>query len=366
MESKPILNQLSPYKQGKQTEEIKREYNLDRIVKLASNENPYGYSSLAKATLQRQLPDFSIYPDGYSSELRSKVSMKYGVPENQIVFGSGSEEIIQFLCRAYLTGQSNTVMAVPTFPQYKHYSMIEGAEVREVPVNDRGYHDLDGMLQAIDASTRIIWLCSPNNPTGSAISQEAFDSFMKACPSHVLVALDEAYAEFMDGERFDALPYLDTYSNLIILRTFSKAYGLAGLRIGYGFAGSEIVNSIDIVRGPFNTNSMSQIAASAAMDDQDFIRSTYEKNIAVRSRFEKFLKGIGWGYFDSEANFLLVKTPGSGMEVFQYLLENGFIVRPGELLGIPGTIRVTIGTEKDMADLQKVLTAFVSGESRVM
>ncbi|MGJ9456812.1 histidinol-phosphate transaminase [Oceanobacillus sp. CF4.6] len=366
MEGKPVLNQLSPYKQGKQTKEIQEEFGLKHIVKLASNENPNGYSEQVKNKLSNNLPEFNIYPDGYTSELRLALTNKWNINQDQIVFGSGSEEIIQLLCRSFLLPGSSVVVATPTFPQYKHYALIEGASVKEIPTDNFGYHDLDGILKAIDETTKIVFLCSPNNPTGTVISKDDFEIFMSKCPTDVMVAFDEAYYEYMDKDaNVHALSYISRYDNLITMRTFSKAYGLAGLRIGYGIANSNIITTLDKVRGPFNTTSIAQKAAITALEDQTFIESTYALNKAVRTSFETFLDDIRWKYYDSETNFLLIETPVSGMEVFQYLIENGFIIRPGELLGIPNTIRVTIGKEDEMKELQDLLLNFHKGRTKV-
>jgi len=366
MEGKAILSKLKPYKQGKQIEEIQAEFGLDRIVKLASNENPYGYSEEVKQSLLNDLPEFNIYPDGFSSKLRKTLSAKLNIDENQVIFGSGTEELIQLLCRTYLVKGSNTVMAAPTFSQYKHYALIEGAAVKEVPVMEDGYHDMKGMLDAVDEKTKIVWLCSPNNPTGTVIAKEDFVSFMEECPKHVLVAFDEAYFEYMNPDAdVNALSYVNQYHNLIIMRTFSKAYGLAGLRIGYGIANSAIITALDIVRGPFNTTSIAQNAASVAIKDQSFIQDTYVKNKSVKASFEQFLEKLGWKYYDSETNFLLVSTPVSGLEIYEYLVKNGYIVRPGELLGVPNTVRITIGLQDDMVKLQKLLLQFNEQSAKV-
>ncbi|WP_040981390.1 histidinol-phosphate transaminase [Oceanobacillus jeddahense] len=356
MRSKEVLKQLSPYKQGKQTKDIQEEFGLDYIVKLASNENPYGFSDKVKDVFQTNEPIFHIYPDGYTSELRYLISDKLNVSPESLIFGSGSEEIIQMLCRSYLTIGDQVIMATPTFPQYKHYALIEGAEIIEHSVNKDGSHPLDKMLDSVQDNTKIIWICTPNNPTGTALSKEELEDFLSKCPSDVLVVLDEAYLEFLQPEKdINALELLNKFPNLIALRTFSKAYGLAGLRIGYGIADPLIVETLDKVRGPFNTTSAAQQAAVIAYSDQEFIEHTYRENKKVLKQFQAFLTSIGWEYYESEANFLLVKTPESGTDAFNYLIKRGFIVRPGELLGIPNTIRVTIGKEEDMKVLENVL-----------
>lgn len=355
MNSKAVLNQLSAYQPGRQSKEIKDAYGLDRIVKLASNENPYGFSKNVTDYLLNNVHEFNIYPDGSTAELRRAVAAKLKVNDNQLLFGNGSDEIVQIICRAFLYPGANTVMATPTFPQYKHNAIIEGAAIKEITSID-GNHNLDGMLQAIDDKTTIVWLCSPNNPTGALISSKALYSFMDTCPKNVLVVLDEAYYEYMDNDLDpEVITHLPSYPNLIVLRTFSKAYGLAGLRVGYGVAANELITKLDVVRAPFNTTTLAQNAAIIALEDDVFLEEIKLKNNQVKQSFQQFLDSIGWHYYDSETNFLLISTPISGSEVFQYLLENGFIVRPGELLGCPKTIRVTLGKEKDMKELQDLL-----------
>ncbi|MFB4169214.1 histidinol-phosphate transaminase [Virgibacillus sp. JSM 102003] len=355
MNGKRILKEMTPYKQGKQMHEVKKEFGLERIVKLASNENPFGYSNQIDKYLSAQLPSFDMYPDGYTSELRTAVANKLDVNEDQLIFGSGTDEIVQMVGRAFLYPGVNTVMPAPTFPQYKHNARIEGAGIKEVPTVN-GYHDLDGMLNAIDDKTNVVWLCSPNNPTGSLIPKDDFDAFMEKCPERVLVVLDEAYYEYVEkslqstiSDRFSG------YNNLLVLRTFSKAYGLAGLRIGYGIADKALIANLDVVRGPFNTSSMAQKAALIALDDDEFLLDTTSKNSNIKYKFQEFLDSIGWHYYDSQTNFLLVSTPKSGDEIFQHLLENGFIVRSGDGLSCPNTVRITIGNEDDMKQLQDII-----------
>ncbi|SEQ25869.1 histidinol-phosphate aminotransferase [Virgibacillus subterraneus] len=355
MNGKRILKEMTPYKQGKQMHEVKKEFGLERIVKLASNENPFGYTKKINEYFDAQLPSFDIYPDGYTSELRTAVANKLNINEDQLVFGSGTDEIVQMVGRAFLYPGVNTVMPTPTFPQYKHNAIIEGATVKEIPTIN-GYHDLDGMLYAIDEDTNVVWLCSPNNPTGSIIAHDDFYTFMEKCPKHVLVVLDEAYYEYVQNNMKSNISVrLSSYKNLLILRTFSKAYGLAGLRIGYGVANKELIANLDVVRGPFNTSSMAQKAALIALDDDEFLLDSTSRNSSIKHSFQQFLDSIGWHYYDSQTNFLLISTPINGDEVFQYLLENGFIVRSGEGLGCPNTIRVTIGNEDDMKQLQDIV-----------
>lgn len=359
MIGKPILNELSAYKQGMQIKDVQEKYNLDNIVKLASNENPYGFSSRVSEQLKDLKVDFFWYPDGYAADLRFAVAEKYDVQPDQLVFGSGSDEVITFICRAFLSEGTNTVMASPTFPQYRHHSLIEGAEVKEIPTLENGAHDLHNMAEAIDEQTKVVWLCSPDNPTGRLISEDQFHQFMEQCPKDIVVVLDEAYYEYVDPSlRLPFKKTLTNYPNVIMLRTFSKIYGLASLRVGFAIASEEIAHKLNVVRGPFNTTTPSQRICRIALEDDEFIEHTRQKNECVRNSFERFLDSIEWGYYESHTNFLLVKTPVDADQVADYLLRYGFIVRSGNLLGYPKTLRITMGTEEDMLYLQEVITKF--------
>lgn len=360
MIGKPILNELTAYKQGMQIKDVQEKYQLDKIVKLASNENPYGYSQEVTDQLTKMDTEFFWYPDGYAASLRFAIAEKYNVEPDQLVFGSGSDEVITFICRAFLSEGVNTVMASPTFPQYRHHSLIEGATVKEISTLSNGEHDLVEMANAIDDKTKVVWLCTPDNPTGNIITYDAFTTFMKSCPDDVVVVLDEAYYEYVDASlRLPLEEILSEYPNVIMLRTFSKIYGLAGLRVGFGIASESIAHKLNVVRGPFNTTSFSQQIAQIALNDDDFVEQTRRNNKQVRQSFEQFLDSIHWDYYESHTNFLLVKTPIDADEVAEYLLIHGFIVRSGTFLGYPNTIRITIGIEEDMVQLQHVITKFV-------
>ncbi|MCL7745920.1 histidinol-phosphate transaminase [Halalkalibacter alkaliphilus] len=355
MKAKPQLHGLPSYKPGKPIEEVKRELGLTKVVKLASNENPYGASPKAAKAIQEAASQTAIYPDGYAAVIREKVAAKIGVDGNQLVFGNGSDEVIQFLCRAFLSPETNTVTADPTFSQYKLNATIEGAEVREVPSVD-GVHDLDAMLDAIDENTRIVWVCNPNNPSGTYVDEKAFVSFLERVPSHVLVVSDEAYYEYVTASDYpETLPLLKKYDNLMVLRTFSKAYGLAALRIGYGVANPALISLIDPVRPPFNNTTFAHAAAVAALEDDAFISTCVEKNTEALKQFEQFCKQHGLKYYPSQTNFILIDFNRPGDEIFDFLLKKGFIVRSGQALGFPTCVRITIGTEEENKELFAVL-----------
>ncbi|RSD26504.1 histidinol-phosphate transaminase [Mesobacillus subterraneus] len=344
MRWKEQLLELKPYQPGKSINEVKRQYGLAEIVKLASNENPFGSSDRVKTAIADFNGQFSIYPDGYATELRSKLANHLGVKENQLILGNGSDEIIQMIARGLLSPGTNTVMAVPTFPQYKHNGIIEGCDIKEIPLVN-GAHDLAAMAVAIDASTSIVWLCSPNNPTGIHITDEELTNFMAKVPEDVLVVLDEAYFEYVTAEDYhDSFQLLNRYKNLIVLRTFSKIYGLASFRVGYGIANEETIAALEPVREPFNVNSLAQAAAIAALDDQEFIEKCKMANSAGLQQFYQFCDQAGLEYYPSQGNFILIDFNADGQDVFQFLLERGYIVRSGKALGFPSCVRITVGS----------------------
>lgn len=360
MQAKKIFDQMAPYKPGKQIEEVKKEYNLAKIVKLASNENPFGYSPKINEAMPKLANQFDLYPDGYAGELRGILSEKLGIAPDQLVFGCGSDEVVDIICRTYLEPGSNTIMAKPTFPQYKHNSLIQGADVKEIPLVN-GYHDLHGMLEAVDSNTKIIWLCSPNNPTGCLINKTSFSTFMNQCPKDVVVVVDEAYYEYITASnKPDTIAALKDHLNLIVLRTFSKAYGLAGLRIGYGVSSLAVSHALNVARGPFNTTKVAQEAAIIALKDEEFLQYSLNETSINKQNLISFLDEMKLDYYDSETNFVFVKLPVSGDSLFDYLLTKGFIIRSGEALGHPFGVRITIGKKEDMEHLQAHIREFLS------
>ncbi|MDT2045662.1 histidinol-phosphate transaminase [Priestia aryabhattai] len=361
MKVKEQLLTLSPYKPGKPIEEVKKEYNLETVVKLASNENPYGCSNRVKEAIYEELNHMALYPDGYSAELRTALAEYLHVKDEQLIFGNGSDEVIQIICRALLSPETNTVMATPTFPQYRHNAVIEGAEIREVPLRN-GDHDLSAMLGAIDEQTTVVWVCSPNNPTGTYVKQQDLMEFIKQVPKHTLIVMDEAYYEYAAQEEDfpQTVDLLDEYENLIVLRTFSKAYGLASLRIGYGIANEALLQRIEPAREPFNTSRMAQKAAVEALKDQEFINECKRKNEEGLQQYYAFCEKNGLNYYASYTNFVLIDFGQPGDEVFQFLLERGYIVRSGNALGFPTSARITIGTKEQNEQIIQLLQEYVS------
>lgn len=273
MKWKKSLAGLSSYKPGKREEEVMAELGLTKITKLSSNENPLGTSPKVAALQANSNVETEIYPDGWASSLRTVVADFYQLEEEELIFTAGVDELIELLTRVLLDTTKNTVMATPTFVQYRQNALIEGAEVREIPLLVDGAHDLDGMLNAIDDNTTIVWVCNPNNPTGNYIELADIQAFLDKVPNDVLVVLDEAYIEYVTPQPEKHEHLIRRYKNLIITRTFSKIYGLASARVGYGIADKEIINQLNIVRPPFNTTSIGQKLAIEAIKDQAFIEA---------------------------------------------------------------------------------------------
>ncbi|WP_239254540.1 histidinol-phosphate transaminase [Listeria ilorinensis] len=346
MKWKESLTGLASYKPGKREEEVMAELGLTSITKLSSNENPLGVSEKVQELQQALRMRTEIYPDGWASELRQTVAQFYQVEEEELIFTAGVDELIELLTRVLLGHGTNTVMAAPTFVQYRQNALIEGAEVREIPLLPDGHHDLAGMLQAIDEKTAIVWLCNPNNPTGNYLPLAEIEAFLKKVPQDVLVVLDEAYIEYVDPVPEKHESWIKTYPNLIITRTFSKIYGLASARVGVGIADAAIIHQLNIVRPPFNTTSIGQKLAQTALLDQAFVERCRQSNRQGVALYEAFsAKYPGVTLYPTQGNFVLLDLGIPADEIFHYLEKNGFITRSGAALGFPTAIRITIGEE---------------------
>jgi histidinol-phosphate aminotransferase len=353
---------MPAYQPGKSTEEVKRLFGLESIVKMASNENPFGYSKYVNQILEKPQRSYTIYPDGYATELRKATASVLGVSEEQLIFTNGTDELIQIISRALLEPGKNTVMATPTFSQYRHNAILDGAEVREVPLVN-GEHDLMGMLDQVDEQTTVVWVCNPNNPTGTYTPEQKLRSFLDRLSKDVMVVLDEAYFEYVVAEDFyGSIDLIKDYENVIITRTFSKIYGLASFRVGYGIAAPAVINALEPARPPFNTNVLGQIAAAAAIKDQAFVEECRNKTREALEKFYAFCEENGLKYYPSQTNFILIDFERDGDEVFQYLLEKGFIVRSGKALGAPTSVRITVGTEQQNDDLIAVMKEYLENQ----
>lgn len=361
MQPKQRILKAPIYKPGKPIDDVKREYGLTEVIKLASNENPYGSSPKVKEAIAAQLDNLSVYPDGASLQLRWDLADFLGVKPEQLIFGNGSDENILMIARAYLGEGTNTVMATPSFSQYRSNAIVEGADLIEVPLKD-GVHDLEAMAAAINEQTRVVWVCNPNNPSGTIVTSAELEAFLEKVPRSVLVVLDEAYYEYVVDPAYpQTVPMLAKYPNLVILRTFSKIYGLATLRVGYGIASEEIVAHLEHVREPFNTGTLGQVAARAALKDQEFVALCRERNREGMKQLTDRFDEWGLHYYPSQTNFILVDLKQDSDTVFKKLLSQGIIVRSGSALGHPGFQRITIGTKEQNEKLLDALQEIVAG-----
>lgn len=361
--AQPGVQQLSPYVPGKPVDELARELDLDpaSIVKLASNENPLGPSPKALEAIRSELAELTRYPDGNGFELKSRLAARCGVQINQVTLGNGSNDILDLVARAYLAPGLNAVFSQYAFAVYPISTQAVGAQGKVVPAKDYG-HDLEAMLAAIDANTRVVFIANPNNPTGTWFGPDSLERFLARVPGNVLVVLDEAYIEFAEGDELpDGLKYLARYDNLLVSRTFSKAYGLAALRVGYALSSAQIADVLNRVRQPFNVNSLALAAACAALDDADYLAQSRQLNDAGMAQLEAGLRELGLSWIPSKGNFIAVDFGRDTAAINQALLRAGVIVRPVAGYGMPNFLRVSIGLPAENARfldaLAKVLNA---------
>ncbi|HEX9455065.1 MAG TPA: histidinol-phosphate transaminase [Candidatus Binatia bacterium] len=347
------IRSLIPYEPGKPIEEVEREYGIADSVKLASNENPLGPSPKAVAALRAKLDQLHLYPDGDCFYLKNGLAKKHGVAPEQLIFGNGSNEIIELAVRTFLRPGDEAVMAQQAFVVYQLIVQAVGGKSVQVPLRDYT-HDLSAIAAAITPQTRIVFLANPNNPTGTIFRQDEWKKFLAAVSKEVLLIVDEAYFEYVQDSSYpNSLDYHAEGRAILTLRTFSKLYGLAGLRVGYGVANEQLIALMQRVRQPFNVNAPAQWAALAALDDQDHV----DRSLAVNREGMDFLgaefKKLGLEFVPSHGNFVLVRV-GKGAEVFTQLLRRGVIVRPMAGYKFPEHVRVTVGT---MAENQKFIAA---------
>ncbi len=335
------IKDIEPYKPGKPIEDVQKEYGIDQVIKLASNENPLGFSPKVKEAILNSLDKISVYPDGNASKLKAHLADFLGVNMNEIITTNGLDEIIDLVSMAYINKGDEILMADITFPRYIQTTKIMGGVPIIVPLKDFTF-DLEGILSKISDKTKIIWICNPNNPTGTIVSEEDIKNFFDKVPNDILILYDEAYKEYATANEFphNSLKFLKDYKNLLIMRTFSKAYGLAGLRVGYTIGNKDIIETINKVRGPFNVNSLALEAAIAALGDQDFVKKSYNLNLEGKNYLYKEFDKMGFSYPDSHTNHIFVNIGKNGQDVFLELQKRGVIIRPmaGDF------IRVSIGT----------------------
>jgi histidinol-phosphate aminotransferase len=346
------LDEIKPYKPGKPVQEVEREYGLKDVIKLASNENPLGSSPRALEAAREALCRLNYYPDGQSYDLRHALAAKLNVDPTQIVVGNGADGIIMQTCLAYLDEGDQVIVSRSSFPVYDIFVHVMRAMLVKTPLRDYGL-DLDAMASAVTDRTKLVFLCNPNNPTGTMVTASEVDAFIKGVPDHVLIVLDEAYYEFVDSSEFpDSLSYVRAgKKNVLVMRTFSKIYGLAGIRLGYAIADPELLAPLYKIKEPFSVNLVAQEAGVAALTEERFLKQTVTANREGRLFLYHEFKRLGLFYLESHTNFVLVKIGPRAAHVIQSLLERGIIVRPCDNYDLPEFARITVGTSTQNARL---------------
>lgn len=351
---RPGIERIAPYQPGKPVEEVERELGIARAIKLASNENPLGPSPAVKAALARAVREVHRYPDGACFNLRAALSRRLGVQPDELLLGNGSNELLSLLGLAYLRPGDEVLTARQSFAVYELVALLANATFTAVPLRAYAY-DLEAMAKAVTPATRMVFIANPNNPTGAAVDPKKLKAFVDGVPGQCLVVLDEAYREYMDPAYLaDTLSWVRERNNLVVLRTFSKAYALAGLRVGYGVAPVSVGQALERVRDPFNVNALAQAAALAALADQASVRRVVSLAKRERKRVSKALAGLGCAVAPSQANFVFVEAPrGDGQALYQKVLRRGVILRP-----MPGPcVRITLGTPAENDRMLRAMKA---------
>ena len=340
------IKNLTPYEPGKPIEEVQRELGLKEVVKLASNENPLGPSPRAVAAIKKLASGVNRYPDGGCFYLKKRLAKEFGLKEKNFIIGNGSNEIIELAIRTFLYEDEEILTSEPSFLIYEISTRIEAGIPVLVPLKNFTY-DLMAMKKAINASTKIVFIANPNNPTGTSVGRKEVEEFLKDLPENLVVVFDEAYNEFVQNRDFpNTLDYLNK-GNIIILRTFSKAHGLSGLRIGFGISSPKLINAMNRAKQPFNVNSLAQAAALASLEDKGHIKMVRKAVQEGKAYIYKELDKIGLEYIKSDANFILIRLSRDGKEVFRKMLVCGVIIRDMNAYGLKNFIRVTVGTRQE-------------------
>ncbi len=344
------VQQLQPYQPGKPISELERELGISHSIKLASNENPLGPSEKVNDVINAALPELALYPDGNGFALKQALAAHLNVEMESITLGNGSEEILRMLVQAFVNQDNETLFSQYAFAVYAIATQMVGAKANIVPASQWG-NDLTAMLAAITPKTRLIFIANPNNPTGTWVGEQALRAFLDHVPKDVFVALDEAYYEYAvnTSDYPDTLGWLKDYPNLIILRTFSKAYGLAGLRVGYGISHPEVADILNRVRPAFNTNQLAQAAATVALQDQDHIARAVATNEKGMQQLMGACDDLGLGYIPSKGNFLTVDMGQAAAPIYDAMLREGVILRPLANYGLPNHLRITVGLPDENA-----------------
>ncbi|NLC07978.1 MAG: histidinol-phosphate transaminase [Syntrophomonadaceae bacterium] len=353
--ARPSILEIKPYFPGKPIEEVERELGLTDVIKLASNENPLGPSPQAVAAIKKAAEKVNFYPDSNCFYLKENLAKHLGIDPGMLIIGNGSDELLKLIAEAFLNEGEEVICGNPSFSEYDFVTQIMAGKMIQIPLQNLTY-DLRSIADRITPSTKLIFICNPNNPTGTIVTYQEVEEFMKRVPDDVLVIFDEAYYEYVTDPEFpDSLKYIHQGRRVIVLRTFSKIYGLAGLRVGYGIATPDIIDCLMRVREPFNVNSIAQAGALAGLADQVWIKQAKEVNTQGRDYLYRELTAMDLEYAPTQGNFIFINVKTDGVEVGQRMMRAGVIVRPGNIFGYPEYIRVTIGTKEQNERFIKVL-----------
>ncbi|MCB1861454.1 MAG: histidinol-phosphate transaminase [Gammaproteobacteria bacterium] len=345
----PGIANLKPYVPGKPVSELERELGIKDSIKLASNENPLGCSERVRAAIAAEWPQLSRYPDGGGFALRNALAKKHAIDPVCITLGNGSNDVLDIIARVFLSAGYESLFSQYAFAVYPISSQAVGASLRVAPALDYG-HDLEALLNMVGEKTRVVWIANPNNPTGTWVNGEELENFIAGVPANVIVVVDEAYIEYVDKPGFpDASKWLDKYPNLIVTRTFSKVYGLASLRIGYGLSHPDVADLLNRVRQPFNANSLAMAAALAALEDDAFVKRSVEVNRSGMVQLKAGFEQLGLAYIPSAGNFVTVDLGRPADAIDQALLRAGCITRPVAAYGLPNHLRITVGLADENA-----------------
>mgnify|MGYP006284453997 CR=1 FL=1 len=352
---------MKKYKPGKGIKEVRKEYGLDKVIKMASNENPLGHSEQVLECLREADCNFHHYPDSNCNQLKNSLADFHNINKNKLFIGNGSDEIIDHIMTVFVEKGDEVILADPSFIKYKLAVQASGGIGKKIPLTEDYRHDLSRMAEAVTEKTKVIFICDPNNPTGTTVDRKKLLDFIDEVPSDILLVVDQAYYEYVtETDYLQGLELIDQYSNLILLRTFSKIYGMAGFRVGYGIANSQLVELLNRVRSPFNVNKAAQKAAVAALQDQQHVKNSRACNENGKTYLYNALDELGLQYIHTQGNFILIDTEHDAVAVFEKLMRQGVIIRPGNIFGLPTWIRVTIGRKEDNQEFIKQLKDIIS------
>lgn len=349
------LDAIEDYKPAKTIESISREFGLTKVIKLAGNENRFGCSILAKEAIKNAFDEIALYPDFNLTGLRERLSNDLKVNKDQLIFGNGSFELLSLIAQAFINKGEESIIPEITFGWYKTVTLQMGGNIVWVPLKEYKI-DLYEIKSRINKNTRVIWICNPNNPIGTIIDKNTLVNFLKDIPKDIVVVLDEAYYEYVDDSSYpDSISLLDEYKNIIILRTFSKVYGLASLRLGYGIASPEVVNYLNKVKEPINVNMIAQVAALASLDDQEFKNRVLDNNRISKQLYYDELDKVKIDYIKTQGNFIMINTKINGDLVVKEFLKRGILIRSGSEFNMPDWVRISMGTYEENVEVLKIL-----------